>query len=72
MVSSLTMAGARSALAQTYAAVVKGLPNEKVQTFIDFYGRGSIMKEANKARGCLNIKGIHALDLRSFRPEGKP
>ena len=41
-------------------------------TFMEFYGRGNIMKEASRARRCLNIRGIHALDLRTFRPDGKP
>ena len=29
------------------------------------------MHEANRARRCLNVKGIHALDLRTFRPDGE-
>ena len=39
---------------------------------MEFDGRGSIIKEANKARRCLNVKGLHALDLRTFRPDGSP
>ena len=71
MVSSLIMAGATADQAQAYAAVVRGQPSDKVPTFMEFYGRGSILREANRARRCLNIKGIHALDLRTFRPDGK-
>ena len=70
MVSTLIMAGATADQAQTYAAAVRGKPSSETPTFMEFYGRGSIPREANRARRCLNVKGIHALDLRTFRPDG--
>ena len=55
MVSALLMAGANFNQARTYAAAVRGKIDPP--TFMEVYGRGSIVKEANKARRCLNVKG---------------
>ena len=68
MVSTLILAGANMNQARTYAAAVRGKTD--APTFMEYYGRGEIMKDANRARRCLNVKGIHALDLRTFRPDG--
>ena len=68
MVAALIIDGANADQARTYAAAVKGRTDNP--TCMEFFGRGSIIKEANKARRCLNIRGLHALDLRTFRPDG--
>ena len=39
---------------------------------MEFFGRGLVIKEANRARRCLNIKGLHALDLKTLRPDASP
>ena len=39
--------------------------------FIELYGRGGFI-EANKLLPSLNIEGLHALDLATFKPDGKP
>ena len=39
-------------------------------SLMDIYGRGGIMNEASKRRN-LNIEGLAALDLRTFKPDGK-
>ena len=70
VMTTLILAGANPEQARTYAAAVRGNSNV-TPTFVEFYGRGNIMKEANKARRCLNVRGIHALDLHTFRPDGK-
>ena len=68
MVSALVMAGANVEQARTYTAAVRGRPDGP--TFMEFFGRGAIVREANRARRCLNIQGLHALDLRTYRPDG--
>ena len=58
MVATLIIAGANADQARTYAAAVKGRTDNP--TFMEFFGRGSIIKEANRARRCLDIRGLHA------------
>ena len=70
MVSACIMARANLDQARTCAAVVRGKID--LPTFMEFYGRGSIVKEATKARRCPNVKGLHAFDKRTFRPDGNP
>ena len=70
MVTTLILAGADPEQAQTYVSAIRGKVDNP--TFMEFYGRGSLVREANQARRCLNIKGLHALDLRTFRPDGSP
>ena len=70
MMSALIMAGATFDQARTYAAAVRGKIDPP--TFTELYERGSIVKEASRARRCLNVKGLHALDLTTFRPDGNP
>ena len=41
-------------------------------TFVEAFGRGSIIKEAAARRRNLNLKGLHAMDLRTFRSDGTP
>ena len=39
-------------------------------TFLEVYGRGHIMADANGTRRALNVHGIDALDLRTFKKNG--
>ena len=48
MVSALILAGANMNQAKTYAAAARG--NTDVPTFMEFDGRGEIIKEANRAK----------------------
>ena len=41
-------------------------------TFVEMYGQGSIVAEANKNRRSLNITGLNAFDLRTLKPDGQP
>lgn len=41
-------------------------------TCIEAYGRGSIMAAANLSRRNLNVRGLHALDLRTTKEDGTP
>ena len=68
MISALVLAGATLKQAQQYTLAVRGQPD--TPTFMEFFGRGSVVKQANKTRRSLNIKGLHALDLRTLRSDG--
>ena len=68
MMSALILAGANVEQARTYTAAVGGRTDGP--TFMEFFGRGATVREANRARRCLNIQGLHALDLRTYRPDG--
>ena len=70
MIDALVGAGTCPKAAQlfTYAVMRKDLPS----SFMEIYGRGSIMKEANGPRRALNIEGLAALDIRTFKPDGSP
>ena len=39
-------------------------------TFLEVYGRGSIVRAANTSRRDVNVKGVGALDLRTTRDDG--
>ena len=39
-------------------------------SFCEMYGQGSIVAEANHHRRSLNLKGLHAFDLRTKKPNG--
>ena len=41
-------------------------------TFIELYGRGSILEAAHGCRRNLNLQGLGALDLRTNKPGGTP
>ena len=58
MIDALVMAGTNEEAARmfTYAVMKKRLPT----TFVEIYGRGAIMKEANGPRRALNIEGLAA------------
>ena len=70
MVDYLVMSGVKEAVARKH---VKAMRSPKpMATFSEVYGRGSIVECANKARRDLNLKGLHAMDLRTVRPDGQP
>ena len=44
----------------------------KRPSFVELYGRGSILEAAHGCRRNLNIDGLAALDLRTAKPDGTP
>ena len=68
MVTALLLAGVESDVAKMYAARVVG--PAKAETFYEVYGRGAIVQEAIKSRRDLNLKGLHAMDLRTKIADG--
>ena len=64
MMDALVMAGTDPEAAYLYTCAVM---NKKLPpTFLQIYGRGGIMKEANWPRRSLNVEGLGALDLLSL------
>ena len=43
---------------------------KKMVTFTEIFGRGSMVQEANRHRGNLNVQGLRAMDLRTMKPSG--
>ena len=68
MVDALIMAGTNKKAAKlfTYAVVNNSFPT----SFMEVYGRGSICADANGPRRALNIEGLGALDIRTYKPNG--
>ena len=66
LVCALTLAGADAVSAKrfAYSAVKNKL------TFVELFGRGSIVELANGPRRNLNVRGLAALDLRTTKPDG--
>ena len=52
------------------AVHVKGL-SEK-QSFMEIFGRGSIIDMANRKRRDINVTGLDALDMRTLKTNGVP
>ena len=50
----------------------KDITQPSQATFIEMYGRGEIVREANTTRRDLNVKGLNALDLRTSKADGTP
>ena len=46
--------------------------NEFPSSFIEIYGRGSIVKDTDGPRRALNIEGFAALDIRTYKPDDSP
>ena len=44
----------------------------KKHTFLEVYGRGSILEAAHGCRRNLNLEGIDALDIRTCKHDGSP
>ena len=68
MVTALLLAGVEDAEAKMYAARMVG--SVKAETFYEVYGRGAIVQEAMKSRRDLNLKGLHAMELRTKNADG--
>ena len=43
---------------------------KRAPTFLELYGRGSIVEAAQGSRRHLGVQGIGALDLRTCKPDG--
>ena len=69
MMESFIAAGADSAHAHDH---VHKLFSFKHATFMELYGRGKIVEEANTNLRSLNVKGLDAFDCRTFRPDNVP
>ena len=48
----------------------KDMANPDETTFMELYGRGAIVREANGSRRDLNVAGLGALDIRTSKPDG--
>ena len=68
-VHSLLLAGVAELEAK---ARIHAMMADQKPTFMEVYGRGSIMEEANGNRRNLNVEGLGALDLRTMKPDGTP
>ena len=68
MVDALIMAGTDSKAAKlfTHAVVNATFPS----SFMEVYGRGEIVKDADGPRRALNIEGLGAVDIGIFKPNG--
>ena len=67
VIQALILCGVDDTVARRKARDIVG-PNEA--TFVEMYGRGSIMREANTSRRDLNVTGLAACDLRTSKPDG--
>ena len=69
MVDALIGAGTSPDAAKLFTMAI--VNKDVASTFIEVYGRGAIAAEANGPRRALNIEGLAALDLRTFKPNGE-
>ena len=68
MTDALITAGTDAHAARLFTyAITKG---EFPSSFMEIYGRGAIVKDANGPRRALNIQGLGALDIRTYKPNG--
>ena len=63
-------AGADRHCSRIYAETVTGISKEA--SFVEVYGHGSIMADANLRRRNLSVRGLAALDLRTLKDDGTP
>ena len=68
MVDALIQVGTDPDAARSFTAAI--VDNSFDASFMEVYGRGAIMHDANGPRRALNIKGLGALDIRTFKPNG--
>ena len=66
----MVLAGVYAEDAKIYAASL--VASTKPTTFVEVFGRGSIVKEAARARRSLNLKALRAMDLLIMRGDGTP
>ena len=69
MTDALICAGTDPDAARLFTCAI--IQNEFPSSFMEIYGRGEIMKNANGPRRALNVQGLGALDLRTFKPNGE-
>ena len=69
MVNALIAAGVDRTCAELHTNTVRAIQDRT--SFIEVYGRGHIMARANGPRRSLNITGLNALDLRTYRANGE-
>ena len=79
LVDVLQTLGVSAADATMYAVrAVKNKPKQPTQfgsyqpTMIEIYGHGTIVNASHGCRRNLNVNGLHALDLRTQKPDGEP
>ena len=70
MVNALIAAGVDRTCAELYTNTGCAIPN--CTSFVEVYGRGHIMAQANGPRRSLSITGLNALDLRTYKANGEP
>ena len=46
--------------------------SERSSTFVEVYGGGSLCRDAETSRRNLNLKDLHALDIRTLKSDGTP
>ena len=68
MTRALTSAGVSDRDAENFTNVIFGTADEA--TFVEMYGRGGIIHEANGPRRHLGMKGLSAFDIRTLKPDG--
>ena len=66
---ALRVLRAELVLANRYACSIRRVPN--APTFVEAYGVGNIMKLASSNVRNLNVQGLSALDLRTYKPDGQ-
>lgn len=79
LVDVLQTLGVSAADATMYAVqVIKNQPKRPTQfgseyqpTFFELYGHGTLVKTSHGCRRNLNIDGLHAMDLRTAKPDGE-
>ena len=70
MEAALIAAGTRKDAAQLFFNKIIGKPG--ATTFMEMYGQGTIVSEANRTRRSLNCEGLRAFGLRTNKPDGCP
>ena len=66
--NALVNAGVDPAVAKKHCAALTGQLPEA--SFVELYGRGAVVDEANGPRRNLNVRGLSAFDMRTMKPTG--
>ena len=70
MQSALIGAGTDAIAAAQFVDRIFGV--QHATTFMEMYGQGSLVTDANHKRRSLNLRGLNAFDLRTLKPDGTP
>ena len=70
IVDSSVAAGADRHWSRIYAA--SGIGSSKEASFVEVYGSGPIMADANLRRRNLNVRGLAALDPQTLKEDATP